>query len=671
MRPLLSLAPLEPFSEYQNKDQHFIVGLVHPYLVEAKEKNRLKYRESLALGYLRGSLEHHGFPCMSINAELLELSPEGVAQRLVAEPQLRLLGISAKSQRTYRAARRIAQLVKAGRPDIHVTLGGVFSSAADEQILRDCRDIDSIVRGEGEYAIVELAARLSQGLPLPEMRGLSIRAKDSIIRTQPRPRIRDLDSLPFPARHDLEYMLENGARGATSAYLVASRGCYAACTFCSIHQIYGDHNVVRRSPSSIADEMAQIKTRYGIRRFSFVDDLFIMPSKSGITWVHDFCDVLAERGLDVNFYAEMRADTIQRSLVSKLVNIGMHRLFIGMEAGVDSVLTRWDKGTTVADNNAALRELEAIGLAHHQINFGYIMFDPEMDFEELRAQYRWIRDSGYAKVQHLQNKMNIYWGTPQYQRMISQGKIDGSALGDRWIYTFDDPRVNAFEPALRRFHGRYESDDRAMMVLHAREAFLDIIHEDQSRFPIPTWLRSVIDQTLRRVDQTERACYYYAFEQLFDLLDMHASLPEQAEEMIWTGVRPLLDCLAADAVLLDTLITVLPSIGEEPYPGVGPARVGSAWRTGSSTDSDTVTIWLSEGPQGVIGVRCIPGYHGSDRYDNTCEVVCKPPGLTSRISVIRAAPQIAELPRVADMFRTFPVPAKVPCPGAASTAALP
>lgn len=618
-RSNLPLTVPQPFADHYNDDPDFVVGLVHPHLVEAWQKNRLKYRESLAIGYLAGALDKHNFPTTSINAELLSLGPEEVAERLLSDPRIRLIGISAKSQRTYRAARQIARLVKAVRPEAHITLGGVFPSAADKEILGDCAEIDSIVRGEGEYAIVELAARIQQGLPLKEMRGLSFRIDGRYHRTPDRPRVRDLDSLAFPDRQDLQEMVIQNSRGSNSAYLVASRGCYASCTFCSIHQIYGDHNVVRRSVESIADEMQSIKDRFGVSRFSFVDDLFIMPSPKGIRWIHDFCDLLTERRLEVNFYAEMRADTIEKSLVSRLMDVGLHRLFIGAESGVDSVLVRWDKGTTVADNNKALSELREIGMAPHQINFGYIMFDPEMTFAELKEQYAWIRDSGYAKVQHLQNKMNIYWGTPQYQRMIEQGRVDDSALGNRWIYTFDDPRVNSFEPAFRRFHRRYEADPRPMVALAAREAFMEQVQEDKHRTPMPHWLFECLSQAMRRVDQADRDCYFYVFERLFDCLEESETLTEAAEEEIWHGLEPLLDGLASDAELLSVLGSSVQQITEDEA-GATVAKVGRAWRA-DGDDAATVTVWLAERPQSIDGFRVSLGFRGDDRYDHACEVV--------------------------------------------------
>lgn len=54
---------------------------------------------------------------------------------------------------------------------------------------------------------------------------------------EPAARRADRDALALPPRHDLRQTLAENHPDSTSAYSVASRGCYASCTFCSIHQI--------------------------------------------------------------------------------------------------------------------------------------------------------------------------------------------------------------------------------------------------------------------------------------------------------------------------------------------------------------------------------------------------------------------------------------------------
>ncbi|MFE9558716.1 B12-binding domain-containing radical SAM protein [Streptomyces sp. NPDC006703] len=610
--PIVAEDPVDHFTRYRNPGG-FSTAVVHPFLTEAVAKNRLKYRESLALGYLIAALEAGDYPVESVNAELEFLAPEEVAERLMAVPDLGLLGISAKSQRTYRAAKQIAELVKRERPEVHVTVGGVFPSAAANEVLEDAPQIDSVVRGEGEYGITELAWRVATGAPLSQMRGLTYR-QDGRPRTAPeRPRIRDLDALPRPARRDLEWIIKNGRRGGHSAYLVASRGCYAACTFCSIHQIYGDHNVMRRSPGSIVEEMRLIGEEQGVRRFSFVDDLFIMPSPNGYRWVEEFCDQIVEAGLDVNFYAEMRADTVKPDFVRRLRDVGLHRLFIGVESGVDSVLKRWDKGTTVADNETALANLRETGMPPHAINFGYIMFDPEMSLAELREQFRWIKESGHCRVQHLQNKMNIYWGTPQYQRMIAQGRTDTAPLGDRWQYEFDDWRVGDVEAAVRWFHRRYESEGWSEPAIKAREAFLARVNEDVCTVPVPDWLFDLLNQAQRKTEGLERGLYYEAFEHAFAQVGADGRCDDDFREGLWAALLPRITELQEQSGLfeafadaLDTIRAVAP---DEPVDRPATARL--------SADGTVSEVWVRT-ETALQGYRATPFHTGPDRCDHAC-----------------------------------------------------
>jgi len=602
-------------AEIQDAKKTFKVALVHPYLKEAKTKNRLKFRESLALGYLTAALEAAAFDVVTINAELRSLNSEEVAQILLSDPQIRLIGISAKSQRTYSAAKQIAAFVKRERPEAHITIGGVFPTAADMLVMNDCPYFDSIVRGEGEAAIVDLATRIATGAELDDLLGLTFRKNGQVLRTANRPRIADLDTLKFPARRDLEYILNSGTEALASAYLVASRGCYAACTFCSIHQIYGDHLVKRRSPESIVAEMETIVQRFGLHRFSFVDDLFITPSPQGIRWVEDFCKVIEQRGVHVNFYAEMRADTVDPVLIDKLRKAGLHRLFIGMESGVDSVLKRWDKGTTVEENDRAVNILRGLGMPPHAINFGYIMFDPEMTLDELKQQYRWLRDTGYCQVQHLQNKMNIYWGTPHHARMLAQGRIDTSAFGDRWIYEFDDPRVGAVETAFRRFHLRFQ-DECVEEYIRANESFrlATKVHFDVNDKALSPTLIDLLSQAQRRVEQAHRDAYYFVFDTLLSFAEEHGSVPPELEAQMWNDLAALVEQLNRDSRYLLAFTREIAHIrvladGETPQPG-------TAWH---EDDGRIGCVWLKS--EDEMGYRAVIGATGYDRYDHKCELV--------------------------------------------------
>ncbi|MEV4789388.1 hypothetical protein AB0K53_28790 [Streptomyces tuirus] len=95
----------------------------------------------------------------------------------------------------------------------------------------------------------------------------------------------DLAALTSLGRHDLRQVLAEKHPDSALAHPGGSRGQQGCCTFCSIHQIYGDHDMVRRSRAAIASEMEYIKE-------TLVDARVIAPPARGIEWVNDFCDLI-------------------------------------------------------------------------------------------------------------------------------------------------------------------------------------------------------------------------------------------------------------------------------------------------------------------------------------------------------------------------------------------
>lgn len=497
--------------------------LVQPFLWEARVKNRTKFTESLALGYLAGALMKANFSVASINSEMSKLNAEETVKGILHHEDVFLIGISCKSERAYRDAKEIASGIKKHRKDVHITLGGLLATVADKIILDDCEDFDSVSRGEGEYLITELAYKLLYNYPLNDIKSLTYRKEGAIVQNPSVKRIQNLDILPMPFRNEMDEIKRNNHKQLTSAYMVSSRGCFAACTFCSIHQLYGGTSIIRRSPQNIIDEMKDIYCKYGIARFSFVDDQFITPSKKGLQWLEEFCDLLENEELKVKFYLELRADTIRKEIIDRLVNNGLHRLFVGIESGSDTVLRRWKKGCTVQQNKNALFELEKSGLKKFQVNFGYIMFDPLMTYNELKENYYWLKKSGFCKVQHLQNKMNIYFGTPAYNIMVNEYKMIPPAFGDRWKYEFNDKSVGFVEEVLRKIHLKLQDEmlDSYISALERyREAIgfgedLDDIQDSGDERDIIEAINSIY----RYINGLEREIYFNIFESCFDFIE--------------------------------------------------------------------------------------------------------------------------------------------------------
>ena len=133
-----------------------------------------------------------------------------------------LLGMSLLSME-YRKFYQILSEVKSRYPDVKLVVGGAHVTILKEQVLRDCPAVDYGVVYEGEGALVDLC----RGLPPEEIKGLLFRADGDILYAGNRPRIENLDDLPWPRYHHFEL-----DRYISTMTIYTSRGCPHQCIFC-------------------------------------------------------------------------------------------------------------------------------------------------------------------------------------------------------------------------------------------------------------------------------------------------------------------------------------------------------------------------------------------------------------------------------------------------------
>src|SRR5690606_5221209 len=107
---------------------------------------------------------------------------------------------------------------------------GAHFNTLDVETIRKYPAIDVVLRGEYEHTCRELG----EGRPLEEITGITWRdAHGEPRRNEPRPFEKNLDNIPFPARH-----LANNAlyvrpdTGEMQTTLVTNRGCPFHCIYC-------------------------------------------------------------------------------------------------------------------------------------------------------------------------------------------------------------------------------------------------------------------------------------------------------------------------------------------------------------------------------------------------------------------------------------------------------
>jgi len=131
--------------------------------------------------------------------------------------------------------------------------------------------------GEGEQTLVDLVKSLNNGKKIDKVKGISFKYKGKIIHTQPRPFIKNLDILPYPAYHLIEdYIKEyhfSMMAGKNTRYMIleGARGCEYKCSFCTQWNHWGGMWRTK-SIKRIADEIEYLNETFGGVFLWFTDD---------------------------------------------------------------------------------------------------------------------------------------------------------------------------------------------------------------------------------------------------------------------------------------------------------------------------------------------------------------------------------------------------------------
>ncbi|MBZ0297431.1 MAG: B12-binding domain-containing radical SAM protein [Anaerolineae bacterium] len=273
---------------------------------------------------------------------------------------------------------------------------------------------DYVLIGEGEETLAELIdylqARSAAGvthesplhdsplhdsplheshLPSPtHIRSLAYLREGEVIKTPPRPVIRDLDALPFPAwdlvDHDQYRRVWLEHHGYYSMNLITTRGCPFHCNWCA-KPIWGQkYNV--RSPQNVVAEMQWLKANFNPDHIWFMDDIMGIQDR----WIEEFADLLDAANLHIPFKCLNRVDLLLRGrTIPALARAGAKIVWVGAESGSQKILDAMDKGTTVEQIYEATRQLHAHGIkVAFFLQFGY----PGETREDIELTLKMVRD---------------------------------------------------------------------------------------------------------------------------------------------------------------------------------------------------------------------------------------------------------------------------------------
>lgn len=403
------------------------------------------YEENLSIRYLSAALQAAGHEVRLARFNKVDDGPAVIEAARGAD----LVGLSMAFQVRAREFLALARELKHEEPARAVIAGGHYASCAAEELLARHPELDGIVLHEGERTLVEVADSGWDPAVLPDIAGLAWRADGQVRRTPIRPLLEDLDVLPTPDRRGPVSLFA----GVPSAYMLGSRGCVGGCDYCCImtlHRLASGRRFRQRSPAAIAEEMAALYHGRGIRQFIFHDDNFLVPN---VAANHRRLDALEQawrsRGMtDLGLVIKCRPTDAERSVFERLRDLGMLRVFLGVESSTDVGLASIGRRQSPADSERALELCADLGIS---AQYTMMMFHPEATLETVRSDLAFMGRHEDFALNFCRTE--AYAGTPLERRMIDAGRARGDYLAR--AYSIADPRADlASRLAARVFYER-------------------------------------------------------------------------------------------------------------------------------------------------------------------------------------------------------------------------
>jgi radical SAM superfamily enzyme YgiQ (UPF0313 family) len=375
-------------------------------------------------------------------------------------------------------ARDILRALRAAAPNAKVIAGGAAFGVAPEALFRDL-EVDYAVAGDGERASVALVDALSSGAPIENLPGL-VRDRNGTVVFTPPGEDADLDSLPRPALHRWIDLARYQRHGATIP-IQTKRGCVYKCVYCTYRNVEG-WGYRTRLPELVADEIAELKTKAGVRHFDFVDSTFNSPPGHAL----QVCEAITRRKLDVQLdTTNFTPAAASSELLRAMKTAGFRSLGITAESASDPVLEKLQKGF----NAAKVREV-AGRVEKHGIKTLWIFLiggpgETGQTLEETLAFAKWRLERGDAV--YLTVGVRIYPGTTLHRIAIAEGVVPAtSTLLDPAFYFSSDLDFDTTVARLKRFasdHPRFmfSADSRSVVLPYLTRAAA-VLH-----LPRPHW----------------------------------------------------------------------------------------------------------------------------------------------------------------------------------------
>jgi anaerobic magnesium-protoporphyrin IX monomethyl ester cyclase len=423
----------------------------------------------LGLAYVGAALEKDGFQVEILDNYLLN-KPINDVKQIVGKLSPEIVGIGCTSN-TYQRCVETAKAVKEVLPSCKIVVGGPHPSSMPESMLQH-PEIDYVVIGEGERAMVDLANSIRNGeddSAIATIPGVAFKRERRIVKTA-QSFIEDLDQIPYPARHLLPMHLYDREIDYLSVKSVDTmnvmRGCPYKCNWCNVPRFWGQ-KFRAFSPARVVAEIDFLARNYGTQGIYFVGDNFTFDKERTI----QICELIRNSKLDIEWACDTAVNLISRDLLREMKGAGCRTLWFGVESGSPAILKKINRGITVQQVEHSIKLCKEEGI---KTAISFMLGIPGETTKDRKATLELAKkvDPDWCHF----NIIIAYPGCSLYQEILENHLYD--RIEDFLAYVKgEDFNFESLQEVQKRFRRSFNRSPKRVLRKIRREGPLNVLKE--------------------------------------------------------------------------------------------------------------------------------------------------------------------------------------------------
>lgn len=326
-----------------------------------RSKNEIKdiplITQPINLMYIAQSLIDESYDPKIIDAYLENLTEEEILNRCRRiNPDLVLISLYSND---LNVTFSLTNKIKKDLPNCKIILGGHHATHLPFETLKEFKNADIILKGEGELSIKHLVKAIEKKKSLKNLNSITFKDGKKIVNTHFSCIIEDIDKITIPERRLVEkgrYYSKMFSKNPLDV-IITSRGCPYQCIFCAkLSEGFKRYRV--RSADNVFEEIKMIHDN-GAKSLEIYDETFTIDKKR----CYEILDMMKKNKIDMEFRVRTRVNVIDKTILEKLKKSGCTIICYGVESGNQNVLNINKKGTTLKMVEDAFKLTHKIDIA--------------------------------------------------------------------------------------------------------------------------------------------------------------------------------------------------------------------------------------------------------------------------------------------------------------------